>query len=87
MKNIYNVNVTQKEIDDAGNTIINFGIFKDNPMTLMDILHRNNERELKWLFFVGTIMPVVKEDKRMSGIKKNIVIYIESQGICKNLFV
>ncbi|MHB8131169.1 MAG: hypothetical protein ACYDEX_19485 [Mobilitalea sp.] len=87
MKNISNYNVSQKEIKDAGSTVINFGIFKDTPMTLTDIIRRNNVREIKWLYFIGTLMPIVKEDKRMNQIKKNIVIYLESLEIYKNMLV
>lgn len=32
-------------------------------------------------------MPVVNEDKRAKGIMRNIVIYLDSQDISKNLFI
>lgn len=70
----------------SGNTIINFGPFRDNPMTLTDIVRRNNESELNWLLYVGVIMPVAKRDKRIKDIKKDIVRYLKSQGLFKEYF-
>lgn len=87
MGSISGNNKAKCEIDDAGKTIINFGLFKDRPMTLTEVLSRNIEREIKWLYYIGNIMPVVNEDKRAKEIKKNIVIYLESQGICKSQFI
>lgn len=76
-------NNTESKISD---TIINFGPFKDNPMTLADIVRRNNERELNWLLYVGMIMPVAKRDKRIKAIQKDIVRYLKSQGLFEEYF-
>ena len=87
MESISGNNKRRCENDDAGKMIINFGLFKDKSMTLTEIVSRNVEREIKWLYYIGNIMPVVNEDKSAEEIKKNIGIYLESQGISKNQFI
>lgn len=73
--------VTQNEIDDAGNTVISIGLFKDNPMTLADIICRNNEREIKWLNFVANQLPVSKDNYEMIELINKIRIFLDSKGL------
>lgn len=81
MKSITGNKVTQKEMDDAGSTIINFGSFKKNPMTLADIVAKNDERDISFLIFVASQMPIIKGCFENTEIKDKIRIYLLSRGL------
>lgn len=50
-------------------------------MTLADIVCRNNEREIKWLNFMGNQMPVSKDNFEMIELKDKIRIFLASKGL------
>lgn len=73
--------VISNEIDEAGNTIVKIGRYRYNPQRLSDIVAKNNERDIKFLNFFVTSMPIYKDDFEMIELKDNIRIFLDSKGL------
>ncbi len=69
--------------NSKGNTLIKIGMFREKPEHLIDIVARNNAREIKWLIFVATQMPVAKDNEEMNQLKDDIKEYLISKALLK----
>lgn len=81
MKTKSDKKLISNEIDEAGNTIVKIGRYRDNPQRLSDIVAKNNERDIKFLNFFVTSMPIYKDDFEMIELKDKIKIFLDSKGL------
>ena len=70
-----------KADETLGNTVIAIGMFRSNPTTLSAIVEEHVDKNIKWLNFVATQMPVATSDTELAELKVNIKKYLSYKGL------